>query len=141
MKYTYILLASLYLSGAFVLHASAYDAAESIGHSALDTETLLSSYIGGCEDAHDLAAMVSVGAVILNRCGEPCFPDTISANGASLGIFPVPAPSPMAVYAARLALSGLDPTAGATFFFKSVDTTAQGDRYITFSVSGLCFAR
>ncbi len=102
---------------------------------AIESGRILASYIGGCEEARSLPAMVAVGAVILNRCGAESFPGTVSANGAALGILPTASPPPMAEYAARLALSGLDPTFGALVFYRS-DDVPKGS-YITFSVPGL----
>ena len=106
-----------------------------------DTAALLSAYIGGCDAARDIASMTAVGAVIMNRCAADRYPDTITANGASLGILPTPAPSPIAVYSARLVLSGLDPTSGALSFFPESEAPAHTDEYITFSSSGLCFVK
>ena len=108
---------------------------------ASDTYTLLSAYIGGCDSARDIAAMTAVGAVILNRCADERYPDTVSANGASLGILPSPSPSPIAEYAARLALSGFDPTSGALSFFPESEIASHTGEYVTFSSSGLCFVK
>lgn len=106
-----------------------------------DKADLLAAYIGGCEDARDLSSMTAVGAVILNRCSAKGFPDTISANGASLGILPSLTPSPMAKYAARLALAGLDPTSGALTFFTTDEAPSHPNDYVTYSASGLCFVK
>lgn len=107
---------------------------------ASETLSMLASYIDGVDGADGISPMVAVGAVILNRCADARFSDSISANGASLGIMPVPTPSDMAFCAARLALSGIDPTSGAVVFFADSEKDAHPDEYVTFSVSGISFA-
>ena len=72
--------------------------------------------LAGCIDgsgADDLLSMIAVGAAILNRVECSGLPDSVIQNAESLGIAPSPTPSPMAKFAAGLALSGVDPTSGA----------------------------
>ncbi len=134
-KLSSILAAAVLAALLFPVTACAADA----DADAYSDEALLASYIGGCGYAASLPAMVGVGAVILNRCRDASFPDSIPSNGASLMIFPTPTPSPMAKYAARLATAGLDPTSGALFLFRE-EENAPASR-VTFSDSGLAFAK
>ena len=103
---------------------------------------LLAAYIEG-SDADELYGMIAVGAVILNRIGSDGFTDSLSANASSLGIFPSPVPSDMAYYAARLAVSGVDPTCGAVHIIRKNDTDGTGAGYadITLVTCGLAFSR
>ncbi len=112
-----------------------------VSESASADETVLAAYIGGCTEARDLSSMVSVGAVLLRRCGDPRFPDTVPANAAALGILPTESPPPMARYAARLAISGVDPTSGATGFYREQDSHLHEGAIVLFSSSGLIFAK
>ena len=101
---------------------------------------LLAAYIDGAAEDAGLGVMCAVGAVILNRC---VYGGSIVSEGTALGITPSPSPSPMAYYAASLALDGLDVTDGAVIFFRSTDRELL-DRYgrlVTYSVDGYCFAR
>lgn len=107
---------------------------------AVDGTALLASYIEGADGAGCLSAMVSVGAVILNRCADSRFDGSVTSNGASLGILPDPSPSDMALYAAELAESGIDPTNGAVTFFPESEKDQHPDEYVSFAVAGLCFA-
>lgn len=104
-----------------------------------ETLKMLSFYIGGFEPAGDLSSMTAVGAVILNRCADDRFPDTVSANGASLGILPTMSPNPMAEYAAMLALSGVDPTSGALAFYKKGGLPPG--KSVVYSASGIDFVK
>ena len=141
MKKTVITLLAIILIITAAHSAAASDAPDTEPDIKSETQKLLAAYIGGCEGARDIASMTAVGAVILNRCRAEGFPDTVSANGASLGIFPTPAPSPIAEYAARLAISGLDPTSGALFFYNKANAGSHKGEYVTFSSSDLCFVR
>lgn len=97
---------------------------------------LLAAYIEG-SPADELYGMIAVGATIINRIRSDDFTDSLSANASSLGIFPSPSPSSMALYASRLALSGEDPTHGAVRIIRG---DAGGDN-VTLVTCGLSFAR
>ncbi len=105
------------------------------------SESLLAAYIEGAAGGLSLSAMSGVGAVLLNRCVSPHFPDSIVANGAALGVLPSTSVSDMAKYAAALALSGLDPTAGALYFYGAdSDIRAAHKSFETYVTDGVCFA-
>ena len=106
----------------------------------VDETAILASYIEGADGAGCLSAMISVGAVILNRCRDSRYDGSVTSNGASLGILPDPNPSDMALYAAELAESGVDPTCGAVTFFPESENDQHPGEYVSFAVAGLCFA-
>lgn len=110
--------------------ASAADAAPS--------RELLAAYIAGCEEADTLPAMTAVAAVILNRLADPRYPDTLTGCAASLGLLPSPAPGGLELYASSLAVSGVDPTSGATNF--TVGEVPDGAA-VTFSVGRIRFTK
>ena len=141
MKKTVITLLAIALFITAAVRAAASDARMTEPEITPGMQELLAAYIGGCEGARDIASMTAVGAVLLNRCNAAGFPDTVTANGASLGIFPTPAPPPIAEYAARLALSGLDPTSGALSFYNRSDADSHKGEYVTFASSDLCFVK
>lgn len=97
---------------------------------------LLAAYIEG-GPADELYGMIAVGATIINRIRSDDFTDSLSANASSLGIFPSPSPSEMALYASRLALSGEDPTHGAVRIMRGV---TDGEN-VTLVTCGLSFSR
>ena len=102
----------------------------------------LAAYIEGTGEKLDLASMTAVGAVIVNRCSTDRFPDSVTSNGAALGIIPSPSPSEMAIYAARLAASGFDPTGGAVYMFSRSESSApqNRDKHVVYAAGDLCFA-
>lgn len=113
---------------------------------------LLSRLITAEAGGESYNAMVSVGAVIINRVKNPQFPNTISAvindkPGGYYQFTPVlngminkPA-SLDAIKAANDALKGTDPTNGALYFY---DTTATNSwlraKPVAASIGGLVFA-
>lgn len=106
-----------------------------------DADTL-AAYIEGGADERGLCAMLAVGAVIMNRCLDERFPDSIIENGNSLSIMPSEAISEMALFAAELVMSGKDVTKGAVFMFRKGDSESyeiHADR-ITFITNNLCFS-
>lgn len=117
--------------------------AVNVGAAAEPTLDILAAYIEGTEEKLDLASMTAVGAVIVNRCNTDGFPDSVTSNGAALGILPSPTPSEMARYAAILAASGFDPTNGALYIIRRGELALNGNRYrhVTYAVGDLCFAR
>lgn len=113
--------------------------------SAADTgeisEIVLASYIEGAAGGLPLSVMSGVGAVFVNRWKSDRYPDSVALNGASLGVLPSPTPSDMAKYAARLALSGFDPTDGAVYFYSVHSEKRRDHRDLeTYVSSGMCFA-
>lgn len=106
------------------------------------TPHTLAVYIEGATGGLDLSAMSAVGAVIVNRCASDRYPDTVISNGAALGIMPSPTPSDMAMYAAKLAISGFDPTGGAVCIFRRAASSSPANRgkHIVYAVGDLCFA-
>ncbi len=109
--------------------------------SAADTSPsreLLAAYVAGCEEADTLPAMTAVAAVILNRLADPRCPDTLTGCAASLGLLPSPAPGGLELYAASLAIGGVDPTGGATGF--TVGDVPEGAA-VTFSVGRMRFIK
>ena len=97
---------------------------------------LLAAYIEG-GPADELYGMIAVGATIINRIRSDDFTDSLSSNASSLGIFPSPSPSDMALYASRLALSGEDPTHGAVRIIRG----GAGGENVTLVTCGLSFSR
>ena len=97
---------------------------------------LLAAYIEG-GPADELYGMIAVGATIINRIRSDDFTDSLSANASSLGIFPSPSPSEMALYASHLVLSGEDPTHGAVRIIRG---NADGEN-VTLVTCGLSFSR
>ncbi len=116
-------------------------AAEGSEKAADVTAEMLAAYVAGCDGADTLPAMTAVAAVILNRCADPRCPDTVTANGASLGILPSPAPGGLEIYAARLALGGADPTGGALRILSAGDGSEESADAVTFSAGSLRFAK
>ncbi len=103
-----------------------------------DIDTL-AAYIEGAVSGESLDVMCAVGAVILNRSAAGL---SIVSEGAALGTIPSPSPSPMARYAATLAVGGFDLTGGAVVFFREDDADAL-ERYgklVTYSHGGYSFA-
>ena len=106
-----------------------------------DADTL-AAYIEGGADSRGLSSMLAVGAVIMNRCLDERFPDSVIENGNSLSIMPSENVSGMARFAAELVISGKDVTKGAVFMFSEDDRESyeiHGER-ITFITDGLCFS-
>ena len=99
---------------------------------------ILAAYIDG-SGARDLCTMTAVGAVLCNRVNSDSFTDSLTANGASLGILPASSPTPMARYAARLVLDGVDPTFGALHAY-APDNVPDGV-YVTLVTDAFAFGR
>ncbi len=93
------------------------------GFSSSDTE-LLAQIISGEARGESFLGQVAVGAVVLNRVVHPSFPDTVAGvifqNGAftavSDGQF-YAAATDSAYKAAASAISGIDPTGGAIYYY------------------------
>jgi len=95
---------------------------------------LLSRVIYGEARGEDFEGQVAVGAVVLNRLKDPRFPKTIRAIIYQSGAFTAVDdqqiclnPDDQACKAAEAALSGVDPTNGAIFYFNPRIAT---DRWI-----------
>ena len=145
------------------LYASPYTAPHTIPHASLDAITptittdnnndniidhvcdidvaTLAHYIEGAAGDKNLSCMICVGAVLINRCEDAEFSDSLAQNAAALGILPAAEVSPMSEYAAGLAVSGLDPTGGAIYFYYGGDLAAASrhSRYITFASHDMYF--
>lgn len=85
---------------------------------------LLSRVIYGEARGEDFSGQVAVGAVVLNRVNDPRFPKTIRGVVYQSGAFTAVDdrqihldPDDQAYKAAEAALSGLDPTNGAIFYY------------------------
>jgi len=85
---------------------------------------LLSRVIYGEARGEDFLGQVAVGAVVLNRVNDPRFPKTIKGVIYESGAFTAVddrqihlTPDDQAYKAAEAALSGLDPTNGAIFYY------------------------
>ncbi|EHQ91961.1 putative cell wall hydrolase [Desulfosporosinus youngiae DSM 17734] len=85
---------------------------------------LLSRVIYGEARGEDFLGQVAVGAVVLNRVNDPRFPKTIKGVIYESGAFTAVddrqihlTPNDQAYKAAEAALSGLDPTNGAIFYY------------------------
>ncbi|HBV85206.1 MAG TPA: peptidoglycan-binding protein LysM [Desulfosporosinus sp.] len=85
---------------------------------------LLSRVIYGEARGEDFLGQVAVGAVVLNRVNDPRFPNTIKGVIYQSGAFTAVDdrqihldPNDQAHKAAEAALSGLDPTNGAIFYY------------------------
>lgn len=96
---------------------------------------LLTRVIHGEARGENFEGQVAVGAVVLNRLKDPRFPKTIRAVVYQSGAFTAVDdkqihldPNDQSYKAAEAALSGLDPTNGALFYFNPRIAT---DRWIT----------
>ena len=96
---------------------------------------LLTRVIHGEARGENFEGQVAVGAVVLNRLKDPRFPKTIRAVVYQSGAFTAVEdkqihldPNDQSYKAAEAALSGLDPTNGALFYFNPRLAT---DRWIT----------
>lgn len=91
---------------------------------------------------------VAFGAMVVNRVKSPQFPDTLSGVIYQAGAFPSVAdrrlgnpPAERALHAARDALAGSDPGAGALYWFYAGDAQRQalyGHR-VTVTLGDVCF--
>ncbi|MCO1603172.1 cell wall hydrolase [Desulfosporosinus nitroreducens] len=93
---------------------------------------LLSRVIYGEARGEDFMGQVAVGAVVLNRLKDPRFPKTIKGIVYQSGAFTAVNdrqihldPNDQAYKAAEAALSGLDPTNGAIFYYNPKTATDQ----------------
>lgn len=96
------------------------------GQATEEEQLLLARLIHAEAEGEPWLGMLAVGAVIVNRTRHHAFPDTITgvilqegefesvANGRLASIT---APAEDCLLAARLALTGADPTDGALFFY------------------------
>lgn len=102
-----------------------------LGRSASKEEVeLLSRVIYGEARGEDFLGQVAVGAVVLNRLQDPRFPKTIRGIIYQSGAFTAVDdrqihlnPDDQAYKAAEAALSGLDPTNGALFYYNPKTAT------------------
>lgn len=93
---------------------------------------LLARVIHAEARGESLEGQVAVGAVLLNRLLDKRFPKTLSQIIFKRGEFCTVrdgqiwmAPSSKAIQAARLAVSGWDPTGGAVYFYNPAKTTSR----------------
>lgn len=93
---------------------------------------LLARVIHAEARGESLEGQVAVGAVLLNRLLDKRFPKTLSQIIFKQGEFCTVrdgqiwmAPSSKAIRAARLAVSGWDPTGGAVYFYNPAKTTSR----------------
>lgn len=91
--------------------------------SSSDTE-LLAHIISGEARGESYLGQLAVGAVVLNRVIHPSFPDTVSGVIFQSGAFTAvsdgqfyAAPTDSAYKAAAAALSGIDPSGGAIYYY------------------------
>lgn len=102
-----------------------------LGRSASQEEVeLLSRVIYGEARGEDFLGQVAVGAVVLNRLQDPRFPKTIQGIIYQSGAFTAVDdrqihldPDDQAYKAAEAALSGIDPTSGALFYYNPKTAT------------------
>ncbi|MBR0467170.1 MAG: spore cortex-lytic enzyme [Clostridia bacterium] len=99
------------------------------GFSSSDTE-LLAKIISGEARGESYLGQVAVGAVVLNRVVHPSFPDTVAGVIFQHGAFTAVSdgqfynePTASAYKAASAALSGIDPTSGAIYYYNPKTAT------------------
>jgi N-acetylmuramoyl-L-alanine amidase len=111
----------------------------------LELAALIEAEAGG----EPLIGKVGVGAVVLNRTKDPRWPSTVPAVVDQRRPSPQFAnrhgvrPSPDSLWAAELALEGIDPTRGALFFYNP-RTATDGwirTRPVTVRIANHVFAR
>ncbi len=93
---------------------------------------LLARVINAEARGESLQGQVAVGAVLLNRLNNPKFPKSLNKIIFKQGEFCTVRdgqiwlnPSPQALKAARLAMSGWDPTGGAVYFYNPAKTSSK----------------
>ncbi len=102
---------------------------KSVGEKNVDVN-LLARLVNGEARGEPYVGQVAVAAVVLNRMKDPAFPKTIasiiyqpqafsSVNDGQINL----APQPSALKAANEAVSGVDPSRGAVFFFNPAKTS------------------
>lgn len=112
---------------------------------------LLARIIHGEARGESFKGMVAVGAVILNRVESPRFPDSIRGVILQKGQFSSLIdgqanlyPSREAIYAAKAALLGYDPTFGSLFFYNprvATNLAWISSRPVATRIGGHLFAR
>ena len=92
----------------------------------------LASAIYGEARGEPYEGQVAVGAVVLNRVNDPRFPNTVSGVIYQSGAFDAVrdgqinlVPNTTALQAARDALSGVDPTGGALYYWNPTTATSS----------------